>query len=84
MLEGQIIMQNVTASFGQLETPSKNGDPVYTTTFVDPISGLSISVLWDPTTVREFFAKASEAMGGVIPVPPPKLQLATSIPTRGR
>ncbi len=74
MIEGQIIMQNATATLGELEERADNGDPVYAMTFTDA-SGLVVTVLWAPPAIREFAQKVADNVGAVVVPPRPKLVL---------
>jgi hypothetical protein len=79
VIEGTIIMQDVSLHLGKLETPAKNGDDVYAMTMTDP-SGLSVTVLWNGPTLAQFIDSAKENVGGVIQPKRPKLEIARTLP----
>lgn len=79
MLDGQIIIQNGSAQFGQLQQEADDGAVLYTTTFTDP-AGLTVTIIWTAATVREFLEKSLESMAGIAPIPKPRLEIARTLP----
>lgn len=84
MLEGHVIMaDNVGAAFGQIDDPAKGKDAPYSTSFEH--GGLTVQVLWDGPTLKDFLQRCLDTMEGGTAVRSrrPQLEIVSALPRRG-